>query len=89
MSGGTKQAASGSTISGRRIDQAMLEKLHTLHQRYVKTLPHGRRVLMRSCDLSGLNMNGFDFSVAEFVACDFTRVTARGWESCRAPACRP
>src|SRR5690606_26028077 len=78
MADDARQASGNTALQGVRIDQATLQKLHTLHQRFVKTMPHGRRAVLRQCDLRGLVLNGLDFSMAEFVACNFSGAALRG-----------
>src|SRR3546814_9056838 len=58
-------------IIGRRIGQEALVKLCELNNRYLKGVPNGWCVVMKDCDLSGLDLRGLNFSHAHFIACTF------------------
>ncbi|MEQ8282353.1 MAG: pentapeptide repeat-containing protein [Parvibaculum sp.] len=59
-------------IVGRRISQEALKRLSDLHTRYMKGVPNGWCVIMKECDLSGLDFRNLNFSHGHFIGCDFT-----------------
>lgn len=58
-------------IVGRRIGQEALAKLAELNTRFLKGVPNGWCVVMKDCDLSGLDLRNLNFSHAHFIACSF------------------
>ena len=58
-------------LTGIRVTQPVLERLHEIHTHFLKGVRNGRKLVMRRCDLSELDFTGMDFSYAEMLACDF------------------
>ena len=58
-------------IIGRRIGQEALAKLAELNLRFLKGVPNGWCVVVKDCDLSGLDLRNLNFSHAHFIACSF------------------
>jgi hypothetical protein len=44
-------AGKNGVLSNIRIEQGLVDTLHKLHQRFLNTLPKGRRLVLRDCDL--------------------------------------
>tara|TARA_R100000656_G_scaffold24167_1_gene21384 strand:- start:134 stop:1198 length:1065 start_codon:yes stop_codon:yes gene_type:complete len=59
-------------IIGRRLSACAVERLADFHGRYLRGMKGGRRVVLRACNLSGLDLSGYNFSDAELPACDFS-----------------
>lgn len=58
-------------IVGRRISQEALKKLEELNLRFLKGVPNGWCVVMKDCDLSGLDLRSINLSHGHFIACNF------------------
>ncbi|MFQ6017519.1 MAG: pentapeptide repeat-containing protein, partial [Kiloniellaceae bacterium] len=72
--GSAEQKPAGGTIpTGVRITQPVLARLQTLHLRFVRGIRNGRKVVLRRCDMSGLDFTDMDFRSAELLACDFSK----------------
>ncbi|MBX3508200.1 MAG: pentapeptide repeat-containing protein [Parvibaculum sp.] len=70
--GGRSKVADRNAIVGRRISQEALRKLCELHERYLKGIPNGWCVVMKECDLSGLDFRNLNFAQGHFIGCDFS-----------------
>ena len=62
----------GQAIVGRRISQDALRRIADFHIRYLRGVPNGWCVVMKECDLTGLDFRGLNFSQGHFIGCDFT-----------------
>ena len=67
-----KSAGEPHAIVGRRISQEALKRLHDLHERYLRGVPNGWCIVMKECDLSGLDFRNLNFSHGHFIGCDFS-----------------
>ncbi len=65
-------------ITGRRLSASALERLVSYHNRYQKGMKGGRRVVLRACNLSGLDLSGINLSDADLPACDLSKANLRG-----------
>ena len=68
----SNKMADNNAIVGRRISQEALKKLCELHERYLKGIPNGWCVVMKECDLSGLDFRNLNFAHGHFIGCDFS-----------------
>lgn len=67
-----KTVSDDNAIIGRRIGQEALNRIAELHLRYLKGIPGGWCVVMKECDLSGLDFRNLNFSQGHFIGCDFS-----------------
>ena len=58
-------------LTGIRLTQQLLQGLHERHVLFVRGVRNGRRLVLRRCDLSGLDFTKMDLTGAELAACDF------------------
>src|SRR5690606_15178856 len=56
----------------RRIGQEARKRIAELHERYLKGVPNGWCVVMKECDLSGLDFRNLHFAHGHFIGCDFS-----------------
>lgn len=61
----------GQAIVGRPISQEALRRISDFHIRYLRGVPNGWCVVMKECDLTGLDFRGLNFSQGHFIGCDF------------------
>jgi len=67
----------GAEITGRRLSTSAVERLADYHGRYLKGMKGGRRVVLRACNLAGLDLTGVNLSDADLPACDFSNAILR------------
>ncbi|MCH8139553.1 MAG: hypothetical protein IH926_11510, partial [Proteobacteria bacterium] len=55
-------------LTGIRLTQQLLQRLHERHVLFVRGVRNGRRLVLRRCDLSGLDFTKMDLTGAELAA---------------------
>ncbi len=68
-----KKPVGGRVLVEVRITQPILARLQALHMNFVRGVRNGRKMLLRRCDLSGLDFTDMNFSSAELLACNFSK----------------
>ena len=68
----------GSILDGVRVTQPLLDGLCDLHISFVRGVRNGRKLVLRRCDLSGLDLTNKNVSQAEFMACSFKGASLTG-----------
>jgi uncharacterized protein YjbI with pentapeptide repeats len=64
-------------LTGARLTQPVLESLQALHFQFVRGVRNGRKLVLRRCDLGGLDLSSMDLTGAELLACNFSRARLR------------
>ncbi len=55
------------------ITQVALDEMIAQHKRFIEARPNGKKLVLRHCDLTGLDISNRDLSDAELLNCDFSR----------------
>ena len=65
-------------LSEVRLTQRALDRLHEYHVYYLKGVRGGRKILLRRCDLRGLDFTKMNLTSAKMLACDLSGATLFG-----------
>ncbi len=62
-------------LSGVGFTQRALDRLYLFHKYFIDGVRNGRRLVLRSCDLKGLDFTDMDLRDSELISCDFSTAT--------------